>query len=952
MDRLRSSSHQRWFSSVPRRLARAGPIASPVGQPTLVSSIGLSYYFMSTVTGLGDHPALRYFRWAVAIILGLLILGACWMVQSAVQEAVQKVNDSSQSIGPPPGNPQTASLPNWDGWAAMPHPPRAVTLTIQVTDTHRLTQLSGKYALTLRPNDQLVIPVRQGLQVQNTPDFLNTIVGAISFSPADSGLTGNCADCVTLGGDFYTPTFQQNGPSSDMLITSGVRFACDPRACDGQIMGIYVYSPILSTGASYGVRNTSWTLDLSVKGWSIVAIHGFTPLQQTTSVLHATIPISTRGVSIYLSEEGIPSSIQQPPSNLNEQSGSSDQSSHDTSLPVLPAILGFLIAALTAISTIRFLARHAIGKSAYVLGALAFVTILIDAGDAVPVAVQMPQLAKEILNFASIMWWSVLPFLILLVLLSRHPVSLRASLPLRAALFMIAVIVVAVFSIIVAELATRDIALIMEGASVAIVLPAIAAVALGRGRWSVVASATGALMFAASVGTQLLGIAWLPQSWWIVGGIALMGLLWTPTLVVLANDLLGLQGRGCWVGCAVIGIVLFLPVSTLLTNQSISAFGSWDFGAVGDLLPQELSYVASDAVVSLIIVCLVFLLRAMGGNPDAEASRTASMTAVLLAAVTVSPVIGWYKVSLTDLLASVAALLTFACLLPRAHAVRAVRLASVSRAVHSRLMRRQLRERLMLQGRRDLHRSARSSLARGDLTIPQLDRRWRDLERANLSAENRTAHQSIARLATQGSSAGFTPWANGVAGALGALALAAPIIVWDLYESRSLLGSLTLAQVISLARHVFRWVFYGFFYGYFYPRIPGSSPIKKALFLLVAILPPELLLLLLPQTSPEANLGLAALVRSGEAGAFCIGLSLFWEWRLSYAAGLPWSMVRNFRNVASLVTPLTTIFVAVAAAIATVLANAATVALLHTSLRPAGTNTGARASTNQSSGKR
>jgi hypothetical protein len=88
------------------------------------------------------------------------------------------------------------------------------------------------------------------------------------------------------------------------------------------------------------------------------------------------------------------------------------------------------------------------------LGALAFVTILIDAGDAVPVAVSVPQLAKEILNLSSITWWSVLPFLVLLVLLSRHRVSLRASLPLRVALLMTAVITAAVFTIIVAELAT------------------------------------------------------------------------------------------------------------------------------------------------------------------------------------------------------------------------------------------------------------------------------------------------------------------------------------------------------------------------------------------------------------------------------------------------------------------------------------------------------------------
>ncbi len=61
----------------------------------------------------------------------------------------------------------------------------------------------------------------------------------------------------------------------------------------------------------------------------------------------------------------------------------------------------------------------------------------------------------------------------------------------------------------------------------------------------------------------------------------------------------------------------------------------------------------------------------------------------------------------------------------------------------------------------------------------------------------------------------------------------------------------------------------------------------------------------------------------------CTGLGLFWEWRTSRTALLRWSQLRDFRSVGALVTPVTTVLVAAATAIATGLGGAAVSAILN-----------------------
>ena len=55
----------------------------------------------------------------------------------------------------------------------------------------------------------------------------------------------------------------------------------------------------------------------------------------------------------------------------------------------------------------------------------------------------------------------------------------------------------------------------------------------------------------------------------------------------------------------------------------------------------------------------------------------------------------------------------------------------------------------------------------------------------------------------------------------------------------------------------------------------------------------------------------------GEVALVCIGLGLYWEWRVMHLAGEPWARVRNVRSVRSLATPLLAVVIAAGTTAAT-----------------------------------
>lgn len=95
----------------------------------------------------------------------------------------------------------------------------------------------------------------------------------------------------------------------------------------------------------------------------------------------------------------------------------------------------------------------------------------------------------------------------------------------------------------------------------------------------------------------------------------------------------------------------------------------------------------------------------------------------------------------------------------------------------------------------------------------------------------------------------------------------------------------------------------------------------------------------------------ALAIRVGQVTVLAMGLGLFWEWRLSHAAGLKWSQLRDFRTFGALITPVTAVLVAAAATVATGLAGAAVGTLLKPAPDAPAPNPGADAPSVQISGR-
>ncbi|KUN89048.1 hypothetical protein AQJ66_06210 [Streptomyces bungoensis] len=306
-------------------------------------------------------------------------------------------------------------------------------------------------------------------------------------------------------------------------------------------------------------------------------------------------------------------------------------------------------------------------------------------------------------------------------------------------------------------------------------------------------------------------------------------------------------------------------------------------------------------------VVLVGAAACAYGNPSLRSLTSwGSALAVLWAAVI------WYVVT------------------PPGSEAQAVALGRVSRAGHARLVAGWIRTRLVWESRGDFQRSARSELAAGQMTQAQFGARWQALEIPGAGADpgDRLAR---ARTAALGSAAGVTAGRAGAIGACVAQILALP---WALYES---IGHRTLGadQMMpfglddaALALRFAHWALYGFVFGCFYPRLRGATPVAKAVVLLLAVMPievlPAVMLAVDPQYSAAPSWRALVLACAGTAGqsfVVCVGMGLVWEARLARIAGVSWRQLRDFRRVAAVTLPAGTVVVAAATAFATALAG-------------------------------
>ncbi|SPL92216.1 unnamed protein product [[Actinomadura] parvosata subsp. kistnae] len=213
---------------------------------------------------------------------------------------------------------------------------------------------------------------------------------------------------------------------------------------------------------------------------------------------------------------------------------------------------------------------------------------------------------------------------------------------------------------------------------------------------------------------------------------------------------------------------------------------------------------------------------------------------------------------------------------------------------HRALIRAALHKRLLLVAEQELYRVGRARIGAGELTMADFDQQHNALE----AAMNRHGRHPETAFAT---SAGCSPWYNGIHAFTVSLLLSLPFaLVYGWPEG------VDLTSFIFDGRYLITLPAFGFLFGYFYPRIRGTQPMTKALHLTAAALLTELSGYL--STLAEPDIGafdktqVVAIV-VGQVMMVCIGLGLFWEWRIMHLAGEPWARVRNLRSIRSLAAP-------------------------------------------------
>jgi hypothetical protein len=449
-----------------------------------------------------------------------------------------------------------------------------------------------------------------------------------------------------------------------------------------------------------------------------------------------------------------------------------------------------------------------------------------------------------------------------------------------------------------------------------------------RLRTAMVVSMVGAATASGAVGMTFARSFFVVDSMWLVPwwGLATIGLLWSPIAVALVKTSGVLGTRYAFWMCVAVGgsALLILPPTIVLTGPNPKN-GSVRFYISLHILEHTAMIAAS---IALLIVLLLLLHRVSSAR--AIAGNSARLAAVALVAIAAVPADKrQVELSIWGAAAAFAAWVFFSAIIPVRSADLGFRLARVSAQAHTRLIRAEIWRRLARTAADVHHRGLRAKLASGEI---ELDVARRTQEQLDESQPPVRLHGISLEQAALGSGAGFSPWSNAAAAALAAAAISVPFVVYQLYP---VVVSYTWTEmdtidILDLVRRLSAWILYGGVFGYLYPRIRGVSPIGKSLHLIFAILPVELFQLI-ERTDSVMSRGflIAAGIVAGQSVAFALALGLYWEYRLARAAGVSWNRLRNFRNLAALVSPVSAVVIAVATAIATVMASAAASALLQ-----------------------
>ncbi|MER6947135.1 hypothetical protein ABT294_24175 [Nonomuraea sp. NPDC000554] len=345
--------------------------------------------------------------------------------------------------------------------------------------------------------------------------------------------------------------------------------------------------------------------------------------------------------------------------------------------------------------------------------------------------------------------------------------------------------------------------------------------------------------------------------------------------------------------------------------------GSWSLPLPGQDVPK-IGAVPLDplmrGVLGLLLLgfaMLVLRLRRLGGAITAVDHQRARATMIVCLMVLYLTPRGSFTLADSNVplpLLSITALVACLAALWLLSGARPAIVEPATSDEHRELVRAALHKRLLLIAEQELYRLGRGKLGAGELSMAEFDARRHDLEQS-LRAHGRHPETAFA------TAAGCTPWHNGVQAFVVSLLLSLPLLLVYGWPSGP-----DLTSFLFDARYLLTLPAFGFLFGYFYPRIRGTQPMTKALYLMAAALLTELSGYLSTLAAPDLGaldkLQVVAIVVGGGA-LVCIGLGLYWEWRVMHLAGEPWARVRNVRSVRSLATPLVAIVIAAGTTAAT-----------------------------------
>ncbi|MDX6349782.1 MAG: hypothetical protein QOF84_4572 [Streptomyces sp.] len=871
-------------------------------------------------------------RRAAAVVLGLVPLALAGFAGSVV---VGHSPDNTRVSKPPPS--LTGS--EWrDATLDRDHPHRTFLTHVTLDWDHGSIRIQVEHRLSFRPDDPLVPFLHDGFTGVDD-DFLSTVVGSASTNlfPKETGLSS------------ASVTVRQDSADSDVVVSSRASARCPLSDCAVALYVTLGFDPPSWDGRStYRTGDTSRIVEVTTKGWTIDGYSDATVrnwaghrIALRTGTKPATVSISASA-----EEAGrLTDQLSGPQQAGESRRASTPETQTATALVLAVLVLGLVAATM---STTRRPGRAVLVASI----ALVVLPTLAYVGN---------------LGTLTFLWWPVLAPVSAAIVLSRSaPASDRTRRSLARLLIAGCLGVVVVASILWGMLIaakgqshhpTRDFLLGLVPVAVAAAASGCVPWVLGEVGWRRTAASAGAVGVAAGVIVQFSAQGFPEPTALVITAAVALGLLWLPVLVLMVLRASRLRTmRWYWAAVAAcLACCLYLPVVGFASNtpwqdvwdlrpaNTLLLDGATLFGrgyitdsseAGGTLLVwgalASLGYAiaATDAAATALLAWAALQLRRSG--QDAVQTPDPRLVPVTIAGlllfveplvVTFTATFGYFVVTALAVVAGFAGLLV-----PARRGRDAGRLMT-DRAVHAGRLRRYARGQLLERARREVVRVSAARMAGDEGTVEEFDRKWRAL--GGNDATSRAFDGELEQRRALGGNAGFSAWENGRAGAAAALVIALPMLGYDLWALRGWFPSLMTVQILDLLRHSLRWTAYGFVYGYFFPLLPGRTPLAKAGALIAAMVLPETLLVLIPQATGSADVGLAVLLRLGETVTFGMFLGLWWERRIAVAGQVPWAAVRNLRSATALGAPATAVVVAVATTVATALAGAATVALLH-----------------------